>query len=191
MYQKALSLSELVGGSEERPRVCSGQRNRENYPAESAAEMNGGNTIPWRNLLRTQKSLQQGKEGTLWALCSNSSSNHVYVWGDHSRACASTAWEVGPSDAIAVIFRKWTVSMDEPLEATGSIGLWIHLGLLTISETRTPDNIFFPNVKELLKILAVLPSCIWRIHTWLRNTMSTERLRFSRHRHACKCSYHR
>ena len=38
MYQKALSLSELVGGSEERPRVCSRQRNRENYPAESAAQ---------------------------------------------------------------------------------------------------------------------------------------------------------
>ena len=48
------------------------------------------------------------------------------------------------------------------------------------------DNIFFPNVRELLKILAVLPmgsteversfSCIWRIHTWLRNTMTTERL---------------
>ena len=65
-----------------------------------------------------------------------SSSNHVYVWGDHSRTCASTAWEVGPSDAIAVLFRKWTVSMDEPLEVTGSIGLWIDLGLLTISQTR-------------------------------------------------------
>ena len=50
MYQKALSPSELVGGSEERPRVCNGQRNRENYPAESAAQywkrMPGGNTIP-------------------------------------------------------------------------------------------------------------------------------------------------
>ena len=46
------------------------------------------------------------------------------------------------------------------------------------------DNIYFPNVRELLKILAVLPmgstdversfSCIRRIHTWLRNTMTTE-----------------
>ena len=37
MYQKALSLSEMVGGSEERPRVCSRQRNRKKkYPAESA-----------------------------------------------------------------------------------------------------------------------------------------------------------
>ena len=47
------------------------------------------------------------------------------------------------------------------------------------------DNIF-PNVRELLKILAVLPmgsteversfSSIRRIHTWLCNTMTTERL---------------
>lgn len=37
MYQKALSLSELVGGCEECPPVCNRQRNQENYPAESAA----------------------------------------------------------------------------------------------------------------------------------------------------------
>ena len=38
MYQKAVSLSELEGGAEERPRVCSRQRNRENYQEESAAQ---------------------------------------------------------------------------------------------------------------------------------------------------------
>ena len=48
------------------------------------------------------------------------------------------------------------------------------------------DNIFFPNVRDFLKILAVLPmgsteakrsfSCIRRILTCLRNTMTTERL---------------
>ena len=151
MYQKALSLSELVGGSEERPRVCSGQRNRENYPAESAAEMNGGNTIPWRNLLRTQKSLQQGKEGTLWALCSNSSSNHVYVWGDQSE-----------------LFRWMNHWKRQEASDYESISVSSLLA-------KHADNIFFPNVRELLKILAVLPmgsteversfSCIWRIHT--------------------------
>ena len=36
MYQKAVSLSELEGGAEGRPRVCSRQRNRENYHEESA-----------------------------------------------------------------------------------------------------------------------------------------------------------
>ena len=45
------------------------------------------------------------------------------------------------------------------------------------------DDIF-PSVRELLKVLAILPmgsteaersfSCIRRIHTWLRNTMTTE-----------------
>ena len=48
------------------------------------------------------------------------------------------------------------------------------------------DNIFLPNVRELLKILAVLPmgsteaeqsfSCVRRIHTWLRSSMTTSRL---------------
>ena len=41
------------------------------------------------------------------------------------------------------------------------------------------NNIFFPNIREL-KILAVLPvgsiRSIRRIHTWLRNTMTTEQL---------------
>ena len=48
------------------------------------------------------------------------------------------------------------------------------------------DCMFFPNVRELLKVLAVLPlgsteaersfSCVRRVHTWLRSTMSTDRL---------------
>ena len=49
MYQKALSLSELVGGSEERPRLCSRQRNRKKLPSRvscTVLEMNAGNTIP-------------------------------------------------------------------------------------------------------------------------------------------------
>ena len=35
---KTVSLSEVVGGAEECPRVCDRQKNRENYPAESAAQ---------------------------------------------------------------------------------------------------------------------------------------------------------
>ena len=48
------------------------------------------------------------------------------------------------------------------------------------------DGIFFPNKRELLKILAVLPigsteaarsfSCLRRLHTWLRSRMTTDRL---------------
>ncbi|CAH3135111.1 unnamed protein product, partial [Porites lobata] len=44
------------------------------------------------------------------------------------------------------------------------------------------DGIFFPNIRELLKILAVLPigsteaersfSCLRRLHAWLRSTMT-------------------
>ena len=48
------------------------------------------------------------------------------------------------------------------------------------------DSMFFPNVRELLKVLAVLPlgsteaersfSCVRRVHNWLQSTMSTDRL---------------
>ena len=38
MYQKVLNLSELVQSTEERPRMCSRQRNWDNTPAESVAD---------------------------------------------------------------------------------------------------------------------------------------------------------
>lgn len=38
VYAKAITLSELVGSTELRPRVCSRQMHRENHPAESMAE---------------------------------------------------------------------------------------------------------------------------------------------------------
>ena len=45
-----------------------------------------------------------------------------------SGTCSSIAWKVGPSDTLLVIFRKsGTVSMNEPMEATGNAVLWIHL----------------------------------------------------------------
>ena len=62
--------------------------------------------------------------------------------------CSST-------DTLPIIFQKsGTVSMNAPLEATGNVGLWIHLGLLR--DTQHADNIFL-NVRERLKILPVLP----------------------------------
>ena len=85
--------------------------------------------------------------------------------------------------------------MNEPLEATGKVGLWIYLG--------HADNIFFPNVRERLKILAILPlestevessfSFIRRIHTWLRNAITAERPSDLAviAGHLCKWSYHR
>ena len=68
--------------------------------------------------------------------------------------------------------------------------VYLHL-VLMIFETSVLMHfsyacIFFPNIRELLKILAVLPignteaersfSCLRRLHTLLRSTMSTDRL---------------
>ena len=80
------------------------------------------------------------------------------------------------------------ISPDESLEAPGSVGLRIH-------PFHPADNIFFPNVRELLKILAVLSmgstkaersfSSVWRTqHNDHRTTLI-----LGRHRHACKYSY--
>lgn len=38
MYEKTLNLAALVGSNEQRPRICSRQRNRENYPSDSVAD---------------------------------------------------------------------------------------------------------------------------------------------------------
>ena len=121
-------------------------------------ETNGGNTFPWRNLLRTQKSLQQGKEGTLRALCSYSSGYHLQVRKSHSGSWSSISLEVGPSDAISIIFRKWTVSLDEPLQAT-VVHPASDYESISVSSllAKHADDIFFPNVRELLKVLAILP----------------------------------
>ena len=75
---------------------------------------------------------------------------------------------------LAVIFRK-----------SGTVG-WKRQEACRISvltDRQHADNISFPNERELLKILTVLYmesmeaeksfSCIWRIHTRLRNTMTT------------------
>ena len=38
MYEKAVTLAKMVGSTEQRPRVCSRQRDRENCPAQSVEQ---------------------------------------------------------------------------------------------------------------------------------------------------------
>ena len=95
--------------------------------------------------------------------------------------CSSTAWEVGPFEALPSSFESQELWAGSDRKR---VRLWIHLGLLT--DRQHADNIFFPNEMELLKIRTVLSmesteaeksfSCFRRIHNWLRNTMTTERL---------------
>ena len=96
-----------------------------------------------------------------------------------------------------VLHKKWGHLMPLPSSFESELFCWmnqwkrqaasdyesISVSLLLAKQV---DNIFFPNVRELLKILAVLPMgsteadevvfSIRRIHTytWLRNTMTTE-----------------
>ena len=115
-----------------------------------------------------------------------------------SGTCSSIAWEVGPSDAIPAIFRKsGTVSVNKPLEATASVGLWIHLGLLTEQTTRKKhlpkregtSKSFrrFAYGKhgggEVIFFYAEDPN----LASHYNDHRTT--LRFGRHRHVCICSY--
>ena len=96
-----------------------------------------------------------------------------------------------------LLHEKWGHLMPSPSSFESELFRWMNhwkrqeasdyesISLSTLL-AKHADNIFFPNVRENLKILAVLPmgskdaersfSCIRRIHTWLRNTMTTERL---------------
>lgn len=187
MYQKALSPSELVGGSEERPRVCSGQRNRENYPAESAAQY-------WKRTVAIP---------FLDVICSELKSRFSKENRTHYELCAlipqviTSMSEETTVELAQALHEKWGHLMPLPSSFESELFRWMnHWKRQEASDyesisvcsllAKHADNIFFPNVRELLKILAVLPmgsteversfSCIWRIHTWLRNTMTTERL---------------
>ena len=63
--------------------------------------------------------------------------------------------------------------------------LCLHLSMANILKQHA-DATFFPNIRELLKILSVIPvgiveseryfSCVRRIRNWLRSTMTTDRL---------------
>ena len=57
MYDKVLPLSELVGSTAQRPRIGSGQRNRDNTPnrfSSTVLEANSGITFPGNNFSKSR-----------------------------------------------------------------------------------------------------------------------------------------
>lgn len=91
-----------------------------------------------------------------------------------------------------VLHEKWGHLMPLPSSLESGLFRWKRQAALDYESilvssllAKHADDIF-SNVRELLKILAILPmgstkaeryfSCIRRVHTWLRNTMTTEPL---------------
>ena len=184
MYQKVLNIAELVQSSEARPRVCSRQRNRDNTPAESVAEYwKRTVAIPFLDIVCSEIKCRFSKEKRAhYELC----------------ALVPTLIVTKSSEAIYelanVLQEKWDHLLPVSSAFESELSRWAnHCKRQAIEETsvtsllsKHADNMFFPNIRELLKILAVLPigsteaersfSCVRRVHTWLRSTMTTQRL---------------
>lgn len=99
------------------------------------------------------------------------------------------------TDLIEVLKEKWQHILPIPAAFDSELIRWschwkrqetVKDESITSIIANHADEIFSPNVHELLKILAVLPvggteaersfSCLRRLHTWLRSTMTTERI---------------
>lgn len=158
IYQKALSLSELIGGSEERPRFYSRQRNRESYPAESAAQY-------WKRTVAIP---------FLDVICSELKSRFSKEKRAHYELCAlipqviTSMSEETTVELAQVLHDNRGRLMPLPSSFENELFRWMNhwkrqeasdyesISVSTLL-AKHADNIFFPNVKELLKILAVLP----------------------------------
>ena len=177
-------MSDLAQSKEERPRVCSRQLNRDNTPAESVSEY-------WKRTVAIP---------FLDTVCSELKSRFSQETVAHYELCAliPSVITTKSSDEIAdlddVLRRKWNHLLPLPSSFESELFRWKnYCKERDVKETsatsllaKYADSIFFPNTRELLKILAVLPigsteaersfSCVRRIHTWLRSTMTTQRL---------------
>ena len=177
-------MSDLAQSKEERPRVCSRQLNRDNTPAESVSEY-------WKRTVAIP---------FLDKVCSELKSRFSQETVAHYELCAliPSVITTKSSDEIAdlddVLRRKWNHLLPLPSSFESELFCWKnYCKERDVKETsatsllaKYADSIFFPNTRELLKILAVLPigsteaersfSCVRRIHTWLRSTMTTQRL---------------
>jgi hypothetical protein len=184
MYQKVLNLCELVQYTEERPRLCSRQMNRDNTPAESVAEYwKRTVAIPFLDIICLELKCRFSKDKRA-----------------HYELCALipkvivTKSSESITELVNVLQEKWDHVLPISSAFKSELFRWNSYckrqasgeTSVTCLLAKHADSIFFPNIRELLKILAVLPmgsseaersfSCVRRIHTWLRSTMTTERL---------------
>lgn len=185
IYQKVLNLAKIVGSTEDRPRVCSRQTLRENYPSESVADY-------WRKSVAIP---------FLDVICSEMKCRFSEEKRAHYELCALIPQvivqksEKEVADLGQRLQGKWSHVMPLPSAFDSELQRWMNYWKCQIPVSpysvtsllsSHADALFYPNVRELLTILAVLPigsteaersfSCLRRIHTWLRNRLTTENL---------------
>ena len=176
MYDRVLALAQVVGSAETFPRICSRQQHRNNLPAESA--------LYWKCTVVI---------------------SFFYIACKEIRCCYSPQKRAHHYD-LCIVMAETLMTKTEKCPRNGAI--WYHLHLLwrvSLCTGRTYEEhshqqlkasmvhlhwpsiwaMFFPNIRELLKVLEVLPlgiesersfHCVRRVHTWLWSTMTMERL---------------
>ena len=183
VYAKVLRLAESIGSHEQCPRMCRRQRNRKNHPSDSVAQYWKVTTvIPFLDIVYSElKSRVSEDKHSHYELCA------LVLEVIMTKSSESLL------ESCQVLLRKWEHIMPLSSAFDSELFRWqqccksinTYMSVTTLL-TSYADNKFFPNVRELLKILAVLPvgsteaersfSCLRRLHTWLRNTMKTDRL---------------
>ena len=178
MYAEVLRLAENIGSQERRPRICRMQRNRENHPSDSVAQYWKVTTIiPFLDIVYSELKSHFSED------------KH-----SHYERCALvpeviiTKSSESLLESCQVLLRKWKHIIPLSSAFNSELFRWqqccksINTSSASMSVTTLltshADNRFFPNVRELLKIPAVLPvgsteaersfSCLRRLHTWLK-----------------------
>ena len=182
LYTKVLRLSELVGLAEMRPPV----NRRGTTPTETAAEeyWKRAVAIPFLDIVSSE----------LKSRFSHEKRAHSYELCAVVPEVISKKDENALTSLLTVLKEEWEYIRPLPAALESELFRWSNhwkrqaaipdesVASITASHS---DGIFFPNIRELLKILAVLPvgsteaersfSCLRRLHTWLRSTMTTDR----------------
>ena len=154
IYQKALLLTDKIGGEERMPRIIPGRQSGPNPEVQSPKDSwRVTFTILFLDSIITEK---------LSAIAS----------------VLQLKWKhlMPYEDTIDTELFRWKIHCEGLKEAKS----------ITRLLCEDVDPVFFPNVRELLCILAVLPvdsaeaersfSCLRQIHSWLPTTMTEERL---------------
>ena len=181
LYTKVLRLSELVGSAEERLR----DNRRGTTPAETAKEYwKRAVAIPFLDIVSLElKSRFSHEKRAHYELC-------VLV-----PEVISKKDENAVTSLLNVLKEKWEHILPLPAAFESELFRWSNHWnrqeampdeSVTSIMASHADGIFLPNIRELLKIQAVLPigsteaersfSCLRRLHTWLRSTMTTDRI---------------
>ena len=181
IYSKACKLAEEFGTEEHMPRVAGRQRNRSNPTVTSPKEY-------WRVTVTIP---------LVDSIISEVNSRFSVEKRAHFELCALIPAVISRKDNLLstceILLSKWRHIMPASDNFESELHRWkehcLHITedkSVTALLSEDADPIFFPNVRELLCILGVLPvgsaeaersfSSLRQIHTWLRTNMTNNRL---------------